>query len=170
MPFSIQIPSHLERLQRVLTVPWYTSELGLLEATWLRTEEAHLVKSQTKSQFLFKSTPLLANGGILVSVVPHYALDDEMRSHLARNYQDVRVFMAPEQRFALPGAVQFSLATGDFLTGDRRPATAVPAFTAASPRVAPATPSTARARPRAGSCPEALTAPPSPAPARSPSA
>ncbi|MGB5860743.1 MAG: DUF6094 domain-containing protein [Pseudomonas aeruginosa] len=49
--------------------------------------------------FLFKSTPLLANGGILVFVVPHYALDDEMRSHLARNYQDVRVFMAPEQRF-----------------------------------------------------------------------
>ncbi|RCW66236.1 DUF6094 domain-containing protein [Pseudorhodoferax soli] len=49
--------------------------------------------------FLFKSTPLLANGGILVFIVPHYALDDEMRSHLARNYQDVRVFMAPEQRF-----------------------------------------------------------------------
>ena len=49
--------------------------------------------------FLYKSTPLLATGGILVFVVPHYALDEEMRSHLARNYQDVRVFMAPEQRF-----------------------------------------------------------------------
>jgi tRNA1(Val) A37 N6-methylase TrmN6 len=49
--------------------------------------------------FLFKSTPLLATGGILVFVVPRYALDEEMRSYLSRNYQDVRVFMAPEQRF-----------------------------------------------------------------------
>lgn len=49
--------------------------------------------------FLFKCTPLIAHGGVLVYIVPHYALDDEIRAHLARNYQDVRVFMAPEQQF-----------------------------------------------------------------------
>lgn len=49
--------------------------------------------------FLRKCTPYLAYGGILVYIVPHYALDDEIRAHLARNYDDVRVFMAPERRF-----------------------------------------------------------------------
>lgn len=49
--------------------------------------------------FLFKCTPLIAHGGVLVYIVPHYALDDEIRAHLARNYQDVRVFVAPEQLF-----------------------------------------------------------------------
>ena len=49
--------------------------------------------------FLFKCTPLIAYGGILVFIVPHYALDDEIRAHMARNYQDVQAFMAPEQKF-----------------------------------------------------------------------
>lgn len=49
--------------------------------------------------FLFKCTPLIAHGGVLVYIVPHYALDDEIRVHLARNYQDLQVFMAPEQQF-----------------------------------------------------------------------
>nr|WP_186329833.1 DUF6094 domain-containing protein [Variovorax boronicumulans] len=49
--------------------------------------------------FLFKCTPLLAQRGVLVFIVPHYALDEDMRAHLARNYQNVQAFMAPEQRF-----------------------------------------------------------------------
>jgi tRNA1(Val) A37 N6-methylase TrmN6 len=49
--------------------------------------------------FLFKCTPLIAHGGVLVFIVPHYALDDEIRVHLARNYEDLQVFMAPEQQF-----------------------------------------------------------------------
>ncbi|MFP5474142.1 MAG: DUF6094 domain-containing protein [Gammaproteobacteria bacterium] len=49
--------------------------------------------------FLRKCTPYIAYGGIMVYIVPHYALDDEIRAHLARNYDDVRVFMAPERRF-----------------------------------------------------------------------
>lgn len=49
--------------------------------------------------FLFKCTPLIAHGGVLVYIVPHYALDDEIRVHLARNYQDLQVFMTPEQQF-----------------------------------------------------------------------
>ncbi|GHD03420.1 hypothetical protein GCM10007320_63450 [Pseudorhodoferax aquiterrae] len=49
--------------------------------------------------FLFKCTPLLAQHGVLVFLLPHYALDEDMRAHLARNYQNVQAFMAPEQRF-----------------------------------------------------------------------
>lgn len=43
--------------------------------------------------------PYLAYGGVMVYIIPHYALDDEIRSYLVRNFQDLRVFMAPERRF-----------------------------------------------------------------------
>ena len=49
--------------------------------------------------FLRLATPLVAYGGVLVYIIPHYALDDDICTHLARNYQHLRVFMAPEQRF-----------------------------------------------------------------------
>jgi hypothetical protein len=41
----------------------------------------------------------LAYGGVLVYIVPHYALDEEIRSYLVRNFQNLRVFMAPERQF-----------------------------------------------------------------------
>jgi hypothetical protein len=34
-----------------------------------------------------------------VYIVPHYALDEEIRSYLVRNFQNLRVFMAPERQF-----------------------------------------------------------------------
>ena len=49
--------------------------------------------------FLKKAAPLLAPGGVLVYIVPYYALDAEIRGYLARNFSDVRFFMAPEQQF-----------------------------------------------------------------------
>lgn len=49
--------------------------------------------------FLRKTVPYLAYGGVLVYIVPHYALDDEIRSYLVRNFEDLRIFMAPERRF-----------------------------------------------------------------------
>jgi len=49
--------------------------------------------------FLRMATPLIAYGGVLVYIIPHYALDEDIRAHLARNYENLRVFMAPEQRF-----------------------------------------------------------------------
>ncbi len=36
---------------------------------------------------------------MLVYIVPHYALDDEIRAYLARNFAHLRVFSAPERRF-----------------------------------------------------------------------
>lgn len=49
--------------------------------------------------FLRKTVPYLAYGGVLVYIVPHYALDEEIRAYLVRNFKNLRVFMAPERRF-----------------------------------------------------------------------
>lgn len=49
--------------------------------------------------FLKKTAPLLMQGGILVFIVPYYALDDEIRTYLARHFTALRFFMAPEQQF-----------------------------------------------------------------------
>lgn len=49
--------------------------------------------------FLKKTAPYLALGGVLVYVVPFYALDSEIRTYLARNFTNLRFYMAPEQQF-----------------------------------------------------------------------
>ena len=49
--------------------------------------------------FLKRTAPMLAHGGVLVYIIPYYALDDEIRTYLARNFTDLRFFMAPEQQF-----------------------------------------------------------------------
>lgn len=49
--------------------------------------------------FLKKAVPYLAQGGVLVYIIPYYALDEEIRTYLARNFTDLRFFMSPEQRF-----------------------------------------------------------------------
>ena len=49
--------------------------------------------------FFRRTVPTLQPGGILVLIVPHYVLDDEFAVMVARQFTDVQVFMAPEQRF-----------------------------------------------------------------------
>lgn len=49
--------------------------------------------------FLRKTVPLLVHDGVLVLVVPHYVMDTEMATYLARNFRELRVFMAPETAF-----------------------------------------------------------------------
>lgn len=49
--------------------------------------------------FLKKTAPYLAIGGVLIYIVPYYALDKEIRTYLARNFTDLRFYMAPEQQF-----------------------------------------------------------------------
>ncbi|AOW13351.1 hypothetical protein LPB72_09915 [Hydrogenophaga crassostreae] len=49
--------------------------------------------------FLKKTVPTLMPGGVLVYVVPFYALDDEIRTYLARHFKDLRFYMAPEKQF-----------------------------------------------------------------------
>ena len=49
--------------------------------------------------FLRKTAPLLMPGGVLIYIVPYYALDDEIRSFLARHFTNLRFWMSPEQQF-----------------------------------------------------------------------
>jgi tRNA1(Val) A37 N6-methylase TrmN6 len=49
--------------------------------------------------FLRKTAPLLALGGVMVFIIPFYALDEEIRVYLARNFTRLRFFMAPEKQF-----------------------------------------------------------------------
>ena len=49
--------------------------------------------------FYRKTVPWLQLGGILVLIVPYYVLDREFASMISRHFEQVRVFMAPEQRF-----------------------------------------------------------------------
>jgi len=49
--------------------------------------------------FFRRTVSWLQFGGILVLIVPHYVLDSEFSSLIARNFSGVQVFMAPEQRF-----------------------------------------------------------------------
>lgn len=50
-------------------------------------------------EFLKKTVPYLALGGVLVYIVPYYALDKQIRTYLARHFADLRFYMAPEQQF-----------------------------------------------------------------------
>lgn len=49
--------------------------------------------------FYRKTVSWLQFGGILVLIVPHYVLDAEFSAMIARHFERVQVFMAPEQRF-----------------------------------------------------------------------
>lgn len=49
--------------------------------------------------FYRKTVPWLQYGGVLVLVVPNYVLDREFAGMLARNFDQIRVYLAPETRF-----------------------------------------------------------------------
>ena len=52
-----------------------------------------------EKQFCRLSLPWLQFGGVLVLIVPSYAMDPTLIAVLARNFTDVRVFLAPERKF-----------------------------------------------------------------------
>ena len=56
-------------------------------------------RKRLEKEFFTRSHPWLAIDGILILIIPHYVLDSEFASMIARQYKDVRVFMAPEQQF-----------------------------------------------------------------------
>lgn len=49
--------------------------------------------------FCRRTFPLLQFSGVLVLIVPHYVFDADLATLIARNFENVAVFMAPEQRF-----------------------------------------------------------------------
>jgi hypothetical protein len=50
-------------------------------------------------QFLKLTASNLVLGGVLVLIVPHYAVDAEMATYLGRHFRSLRAFMAPEKQF-----------------------------------------------------------------------
>lgn len=52
-----------------------------------------------EKQFLRRTLSWMQFGGVMVLIVPHYVLDTEFSSIIARNFERVEVFMAPEQQF-----------------------------------------------------------------------
>jgi tRNA1(Val) A37 N6-methylase TrmN6 len=55
--------------------------------------------TRIETAFLRRTMGWLAFGGVLVLIVPHYAFDRELANIVARNFEAVRVFSAPEARF-----------------------------------------------------------------------
>jgi hypothetical protein len=49
--------------------------------------------------FYRKTLPWLQFGGVMVLIVPHYVLDKEFAGMIARHFEQVQVFMAPDQSF-----------------------------------------------------------------------
>jgi hypothetical protein len=49
--------------------------------------------------FFRKAVPWLQYGGVLVLIVPHYVLDREFSSMLAKGFDRIQVYLAPESRF-----------------------------------------------------------------------
>ena len=49
--------------------------------------------------FLRKTVPMLVSGGVLVFIVPHYVVDRELATFLARHFRDLKMYRTPEQRF-----------------------------------------------------------------------
>lgn len=56
-------------------------------------------RDRLEKMFIRKTMPFLQIGGVLVLIVPHYVLDGEFATIIGRNFTNVRVYMASEQRF-----------------------------------------------------------------------
>lgn len=59
----------------------------------------HIKRDRLEKVFFRKTISTLQFGGILVLIVPYYVLDADFASMIARNFDQVRFFMAPESRF-----------------------------------------------------------------------
>ncbi|MBR5704549.1 MAG: class I SAM-dependent methyltransferase [Deltaproteobacteria bacterium] len=69
---------------------------GVKDTENLRRDEK---AERLERTFLKKAVPWLQPGGILVYIVPFYALDEEIRIYLASHFTRLTFWMAPEQRF-----------------------------------------------------------------------
>lgn len=57
-------------------------------------------KADRLEKIFFRSTiRSLQYGGVLVLIVPHYVIDEEFATAIARGFEQVRYYRAPEQRF-----------------------------------------------------------------------
>lgn len=67
-------------------------------------DKGHTAGERTKGDrleklFLKRTMGCLQYGGVLVLIVPHYVIDADLASLLARNFERLAFYMAPENRF-----------------------------------------------------------------------
>lgn len=56
-------------------------------------------RQRLEKLFYQKCNSMLQFGGVMVLVLPHYTLDKELSQWIARHFERVQIFMAPEQQF-----------------------------------------------------------------------
>lgn len=56
-------------------------------------------RKRLEKHFFRLAHPWLAHEGLLILIVPQYIFDSELAHLVAKSYRNVKVFMAPEQRF-----------------------------------------------------------------------
>jgi len=56
-------------------------------------------KQRLEKLFYQKSNSMLQFGGVMVLILPHYTLDKELSNWIARHFERVQIFLAPEQQF-----------------------------------------------------------------------
>lgn len=56
-------------------------------------------KKRLEKIFFQQAARLLQYGGVMVLIVPHYTLDNEFRRWIAAGFDNVQVYLAPEQQF-----------------------------------------------------------------------
>jgi hypothetical protein len=56
-------------------------------------------RARLEKLFYQRTVPLLQHDGVLVFIVPHYVLDDELVGWLTRDFRHLRVFRAEESQF-----------------------------------------------------------------------
>ena len=65
-----------------------------------KAQTGERVKADRLEKMFFRKTMRsLQYGGVLVLIVPYYVIDEEYATALARNFDQVRFYLAPEQRF-----------------------------------------------------------------------
>lgn len=62
-------------------------------------QEAGGGRKRLEKEFFKRAHPWLGVHGVMILIVPHYVLDTEFATLIAQSYENVRVFLAPEQRF-----------------------------------------------------------------------
>lgn len=56
-------------------------------------------RKRLEKLFYQLANPMLQFGGVMVLIIPHYSLDRELSQWIARHFERVQCFLAPEQQF-----------------------------------------------------------------------
>lgn len=78
---------------------WLNPPYGDLVGDQAATGDARKGRARLEKVFYQRAVKLLQPGGVMVLIVPHYGLDKDLSGWIARDFESVAAFLAPEQRF-----------------------------------------------------------------------